>query len=142
MNSTTYRTNEKNTPVWREIEPPDTTKHHRRRVLLAKGLAIAAVLFLWWSYHSVPGLIGCRKTETVADADGVEGYRFDDFESVGYYPLSHITLHNANFHRSPQVRSWNGTNASRPSGVLVLLYPWTTIVHLMLQRIIRRFMLG
>jgi hypothetical protein len=142
MNSTTYRTNEKNTPVRREIEPPNTTKTRRKRVLLAKGLAIAAVLFLWWSYHSVPGLIGCRKTETVAGADWIEGYRFDDFESVGYYPLSHIKLHNANFLRSPQVRSWNGTNASRPSSVPVLLYPWTTIVHSILQRITRKFTLG
>jgi hypothetical protein len=138
MNSTTYRTNEKNTPVWRETEPPNTTKTRRSRVLLAKGVAIVAVLFLWWSYHSVPGLIGCRK----AGADWIEGYRFDDFESVGYYPLSHIKLHNANFLRSPQVRSWNGTNASRPSSVPVLLYPWTTIVHSMLQRITRKFTLG
>jgi hypothetical protein len=74
---------EKNAPLLGGIAPLEPTQARRRRVFLLKGLAIAAILFLWWgSYYSAPKIFEFSESETVNHAMTNEGFGFDDFGTV------------------------------------------------------------
>lgn len=88
MDPATYTVNEKNIPLWREIQPHRPAKIYRKRILLAKGLVIATLLYFLWLHYSAPGIVVFRNSQTVTHTEGKDGYTFDDFDTVRYSPLS------------------------------------------------------
>jgi hypothetical protein len=100
MDSITCQANEKNTPIWKEIEPHEPTKARRRRVFLVRTLWVFTVLFLWWS--SGFSHFWLRKTVIHADEDG--GFGFEDFDKVGHSD-DYMKSPKAHLFRSPPVRN-------------------------------------
>jgi hypothetical protein len=80
MYPTTYRGDEKNTVIWKAIAPSEPAIARRRRVWLVKGLVIVTLLFIWWSYYSVPNLLSFGKKGIVAHDDESKEL---DFATVG-----------------------------------------------------------
>jgi len=87
MDSTSYQAIEKNAPLLGEIDPHEPTKARNRRIFFHKGVAMVALLFLfWWSYNSAPVLYQVLKSETAKHAEHAltnDGYGLDDFDTVG-----------------------------------------------------------
>jgi hypothetical protein len=84
MDSVTYQTNDKNSPIWLKVEPHEPTRAHRWRFPFAKTLAVFILLLLWFSF--LPGRFGSRISVTVIDTNKDEDFTFEDFDKV--WPLS------------------------------------------------------
>lgn len=83
-----------------------TSAQRRRHSRLVQGLLIATILCLWWSYYAVQGRFEFGKRGAVAHETEVDdGIGFEDFDTVSYSSFSYEEHHEANFPRSPRVRS-------------------------------------
>jgi hypothetical protein len=69
---------EKLIPLPQSLDPDEPRIARRRRVRQGKGVAIVALLFIWWAYYSIPILLGFEKDgDTALREDETKDHDFD-----------------------------------------------------------------